>query len=45
MSTNRPHVPGLSRHKASGQAVVRLNGKDIYLGRFGMPTPRQPTSG
>lgn len=28
-------VPGFTKHKASGQAVVRLNGKDHYLGRFG----------
>ncbi len=27
-------VPGCTKHKASGQAVVRLNGKDHYLGRF-----------
>ena len=28
-------IPKLTRHKASGQGVVRLNGKDHYLGRFG----------
>src|SRR4051812_27475917 len=28
-------VPGLRLHKASGQAVCTLNGKDHYLGRFG----------
>jgi integrase len=28
-------VPGLSRHKATGQGVVRLNGRDVYCGRFG----------
>jgi hypothetical protein len=27
-------IPKLCRHKASGQAVVCLNGKDVYLGRF-----------
>ena len=31
--TNR-RVPKLCLHKATGQAVVRLNGKDHYLGRF-----------
>ncbi len=28
-------IPNSTQHKASGQAVVRLNGKDHYLGRFG----------
>jgi integrase len=28
-------VPGLCKHRATGQAVVRLNGKDFYLGRYG----------
>jgi integrase len=28
-------IPAYRRHKASGQAVVTLNGKDIYLGRYG----------
>lgn len=28
-------IPQPSRHKATGQAVVRLNGKDHYLGRYG----------
>ena len=28
-------IPSLCRHKATGQAVVRLNGKDIYCGVFG----------
>src|SRR5262249_9571898 len=28
-------VPALSHHKASGQGVVRLNGRDVYCGRFG----------
>src|SRR5262245_54606666 len=27
----QPKVPSLSRHKASSQGVVRLNGRDIYL--------------
>jgi integrase len=27
-------IPRVSCHKATGQAVVRLNGKDYYLGRF-----------
>jgi hypothetical protein len=27
-------VPSYRRHKPTGQAVVTLNGKDIYLGRW-----------
>lgn len=27
-----PRVPSYRRHKPSGQAVVTLNGHDIYLG-------------
>jgi integrase len=33
-------IPKSSRHKATGQAVVRLNGKDYYLGRFGSAAAR-----
>jgi integrase len=33
----KSRVPKLSHHKASGQAVVRLSGKDHYVGRFGTP--------
>ena len=33
---SRPaRIPQPCRHKASGQAVVRLNGKDFYLGPYG----------
>ena len=28
-------VPSLRRHKPSGRAVVTINGKDYYLGRYG----------
>src|SRR5258708_2957523 len=28
-------IPQICRHKATGRAVVRLNGHDYYLGRFG----------
>ena len=31
------HIPSCSLHKASGQAVVRLSGRDHYLGQFGTP--------
>jgi integrase len=30
-------IPKLTQHKASGKAVVRLNGRDHYLGLFGTP--------
>ncbi len=30
-----PRVPSYRRHKPSGQAVVTLNGRDIYLGNWG----------
>jgi integrase len=30
-------IPSLCRHKATGQAVVRLNGQDIYCGVYGTP--------
>lgn len=28
-------IPSYSRHRASGQAVVRLQGRNVYLGRYG----------
>ncbi|MGF1633825.1 MAG: hypothetical protein ACFCVE_08245, partial [Phycisphaerae bacterium] len=34
-------VPKLSRHKATGQARVRLNGHSHYLGRYSSPDARQ----
>jgi integrase len=30
-----PRVPTLRHHRPSGRAVVTINGKDFYLGRFG----------
>ena len=39
--TRRPgSVPRYCRHKASGQAIVRLNGRMHYLGRYGTKTSR-----
>jgi hypothetical protein len=37
---NTPRIPRPSHHKASGQAVVRLQGKDHYLGRYGTAAAR-----
>jgi hypothetical protein len=31
-------VPGVRRHKPSGQAVVTLSGHDFYCGPFGSKT-------
>jgi integrase len=38
MSSTR--TPKYSRHKASGQAVVHLDGRDIYLGKYKSPVSR-----
>ena len=38
-------VPKLCQHKASGKAVVRLNGQDHYLGMFGTPEAKGATTG
>lgn len=35
MPTTQVRIPKLCKHKATGQAVVRLNGRDHYLGQFG----------
>ena len=34
MSRNPSRQPELRKHKPSGQAVVTLNGKDVYLGKW-----------
>ena len=36
----RTRTPSLRHHKPTGQAVVRLNGRDHYLGRFDAPESR-----
>ena len=40
IKTNK-HVPKLRLHKATGQAVVTLNGRDHYLGQHGTPKSRE----
>jgi hypothetical protein len=35
--TRNSRIPSYRLHKPSGQAVVTINGKDIYLGRFNSP--------
>jgi integrase len=37
ISSKPPRVPSYRLHKASGQAVVTLEGRDRYLGKFGSP--------
>ncbi len=34
---SQPRVPAYRLHKASGLAVVRLSGREFYLGRHGSP--------
>jgi hypothetical protein len=33
--------PAYCKHKASGQAIVTINGKDIYLGDYGSAESRE----
>src|SRR3954452_12064638 len=33
VSARKPHTPSYRLHKPSGQAVVSLGGRDVYLGR------------
>ncbi|OAI40312.1 hypothetical protein AYO40_04895 [Planctomycetaceae bacterium SCGC AG-212-D15] len=39
--SRKPCVPSYRLHKASGQAVVVLNGKSVYLGRFDSAESKQ----
>jgi hypothetical protein len=34
-------VPSYCRHKASGRAVVRIDGRDHYLGEYGSPASHE----
>jgi integrase len=40
MHARPPRTPAYRHHKPSGQAVVTLNGRDMYLGRFDSPESR-----
>jgi integrase len=40
VSTASLRTPSYRRHKPSGQAVVTLDGRDLYLGRYGSPESR-----
>jgi integrase len=41
MSTAPPRVPKYRHYKPKDLAVVRIDGKDHYLGRYGSPTSRE----
>src|SRR5262245_38070042 len=41
MSTRRSTTPRLCLHKSAGQAYVRLNGKQRYLGKYGTPAAQR----
>lgn len=41
MARPRKKIPSYLPHPASGQARVRFNGRDIYLGPYGSPESRQ----
>ncbi|MBP7935605.1 MAG: hypothetical protein KA354_13240 [Phycisphaerae bacterium] len=40
-SVKPPKIPGYRLHKPSGLAVVRLNGRDFYLGPHGSTDSRR----
>ena len=40
MSARPPRTPSYREHKPSGQAVVTLGGRDVYLGKHGTPESR-----
>src|SRR5438067_1501969 len=35
------HTPSYCKHKATGQAVVRIDGRDHYLGKYGSEESRR----
>ena len=37
----RKNLPGYLHHKASGQAIVVINGKTIYLGKYKSKASRE----
>jgi len=41
MSVQTIRQPAYQRHKATGQAKVRNDGRDIYLGSYGSPASRE----
>jgi integrase len=41
MTAQNPHVPKYRCYRPKGLAVVRLDGRDIYLGKFGSPESQE----
>src|SRR5688500_6120670 len=41
MQNRPPRVPKYGLHKSTGQAVVRVAGKDVYLGKYGTDPSRR----
>ncbi len=41
MARSRNRIPSYLPHKASGQARVRISGRDVYLGPFGSPESKE----
>jgi integrase len=39
-ATSSVRIPSYRRHKSTGQAVVTIDGRDFYLGRYGSPPSR-----
>jgi hypothetical protein len=37
----KQEIPSYCCHKATGQAVVRINGRDVYLGKFGTAASKE----
>ena len=40
MPARAPRTPSYRHHRPSGQAVVTLGGRDVYLGKFASPESR-----
>ncbi len=40
MPASSLRTPSYRHHRSSGQAVVTVDGRDIYLGKFGMAESR-----
>jgi len=41
MPRNTPRIPRLCRHKGTGQGLVYVNGRELYLGPYDSPSTRE----
>ena len=41
MTANARKIPSYRLHKPTGQSVVRLDGRDFYLGKYGSEESRE----